>query len=82
MPYECVSIKWLDQNTAIRRSHEVDLKCQILKTGDIPFDKDGDIIKGVAILLTGWADCEHHLIEDAAILLKKMCDEKCGRHSI
>lgn len=59
------SIKWLDNNTAIRRTKEVELKCEIL---------DG----GKRILLTGTGDLEHHLVEDAYILLRKMALVKCG----
>lgn len=59
------SIKWLDENTATRYTREVNLKCEIL---------DG----GTRILLTGTADLEHHLVEDSAILLKKMALTKCG----
>ena len=59
------SIKWLDDNTATRYTKEVNLKCEIL---------DG----GKRILMTGTADLEHHLVEDASILLKKMCQVKCG----
>lgn len=59
------SIKWLDENTATRYTKEVNLKCEIL---------DG----GTRIYLTGTADLEHHLVEDSAILLKKMAEVKCG----
>lgn len=62
---EFFAIKWLDKNTAARKTREVDLKCEIL---------DG----GTRILLTGTADLEHHLVEDSAILLKKMAETKCG----
>lgn len=81
-PYEICGCKWLDKDTAIRRTNEVDLRCEIIKDSTIFFDKNGERIHGIAIMLTGTADCEHHLIEDAAIFLKKMCDEKCGKHSI
>lgn len=59
------SIRWIDNNTATRYTKEVNLKCEIL---------DG----GTRILLTGTADLEHHLVEDSSILLKKMCEKKCG----
>lgn len=62
---ELCAIKWLDNFTAIRVTKEVDLRCEI---------KDG----GKEILLTGTADLEHHLIEDARILLSKMAERKCG----
>lgn len=50
---------------ATRFTREVDLKCTILDDGK-------------RILLEGTADLEHHLVEDAAILLKKMAEVKCG----
>lgn len=62
---ELTSIKWLDDNTAIRITNEVRLQCKIT---------DG----GTSIVLTGTADLEHHLVEDSAILLKKMAQVKCG----
>lgn len=65
MSEEYYAIRWLDDNTAIRKTREVDLKCEIL---------DG----GTRILLSGTADLEHHLVEDSAILLKKMAEKKCG----
>jgi imidazoleglycerol phosphate dehydratase HisB len=77
---EYCAIKWLDNKTAIRKTREVDLKCEIIDSA--LHIKDGEGITGVEIRLTGTADLEHHLIEDAAILLKKMCDEKCGNHTI
>lgn len=58
-------IRWIDDNTATRFTKEVDLKCCILDDGK-------------KILLTGTADLEHHLVEDATILLKKMAEVKCG----
>lgn len=59
------SIKWLDKDTAVRKTKEVDLRCEISD-------------QGKRILLTGFADFEHHLVEDSAILLKKMTEVKCG----
>ena len=59
------SIKWLDNNTATRYTKEVNLKCEILDNG-------------TRILLTGTADLQHHLVEDSAILLKKIAQVKCG----
>lgn len=59
------SIKWVNKNTATRYTKEVDLKCEILENG-------------MRILLTGTADLEHHLVEDSAILLKKISEVKCG----
>lgn len=59
------AIKWVDENTATRYTKEVDLVCRIL---------DG----GTKIILEGTADLEHHLVEDSAILLKKMALKKCG----
>jgi hypothetical protein len=59
------AIKWITHNIATRKTREVDLRCEIL---------DG----GKRILLQGTADLEHHLVEDAAILLKKMAEVKCG----
>lgn len=61
------AIKWVDENTATRFTHEVDLKCEIIK-------EPGK----VGIRLVGVADCEHHLVEDSAILLKKIAEIKCG----
>jgi hypothetical protein len=76
------SIKWIDENTATRRSKEVDIKCQVIKSGEfIPGDGE-EPIKGVTIKMTGTGDCVHHLVEDSAILLKKMCNKICGEHSI
>ncbi len=59
------SIKWVNDNTATRYTKEVDLVCEISKDGR-------------AILLRGTADLPHHLVEDSAILLKKMCFKFCG----
>lgn len=75
MSNEYHAIKWIDNNTVSRRTREVDLICYI-ESGS--FEKDGEYIKGVRIRLEGTADFEHHLIEDAAILLKKMAQIKCG----
>lgn len=69
-------IKWLDDNTATRVTREVRLKCVILDK--MKFLKDGEIIDGVGIHLEGTGDNEHHIVEDAAILLKKMAEIKCG----
>lgn len=55
----------MDENTAIRVTREVHLKCQILDNGK-------------RIILEGTADLEHHLVEDSAILLKRMAEVKCG----
>lgn len=66
---ELHSIKWLDENTAIRRTGEVDLKCEIIPGADCD---------PVRILLTGTGDLKHHLVEDSAILLKKMAEVICG----
>ena len=70
--------KWLDENTAIRRTREVDLKCEIIKGGEFKKEDDKPIQEGWTIKLTGTGDLEHHLVEDAAVLLKKMCLKKCG----
>lgn len=70
--------KWLDENTAIRRTREVDLKCEIIKGGEFKREDGYPFQKGWTIKLTGTADLEHHLVEDAAILLKKMAETKCG----
>lgn len=59
------AIKWEDENTATRFTKEVNLRCSITDNG-------------TRILLSGTADLEHHLVEDSAILLKKMCEKKCG----
>lgn len=66
---EYYAIRWADENCAERYTREVKMNCRIYDDGK-------------SILLTGSGDCEHHLLEDAAILLKKMCDKKCGEHSI
>lgn len=58
------AIRW-NGKTATRKTREVNLSCQIL---------DG----GKRIMLDGTADCEHHLVEDSAILLKKMAETICG----
>ncbi len=63
------AIRWIDENTATRFTKEVNLRCDILEGGK-------------RILLSGIADCEHHMLEDSAIFLKKICDKKCGEHSI
>lgn len=60
------SIKWITPNAATRKTREVSLTCEISN-------------EGKRILLIGTADCEHHLVEDAAILLKKMAQVKCGQ---
>lgn len=62
---EYCSIKWIDKNTAIRVTREVNLRAEILDNG-------------TRIIVSGTADLEHHLIEDTTILLKKMAEEKCG----
>lgn len=62
---EVYAIKWLDENTAARKTNEVSIVCRILDSGK-------------SIELKGVADCEHHLVEDSAILLKKMAEVKCG----
>ena len=59
------SIKWLSDKIATRETKEVSLKCVI-----------GD--DGKSISLTGFGDFEHHLVEDSAILLKKIAEVKCG----
>ena len=63
---EYYSIKWnANKTVAKRKTAEVDLTCTILDNG-------------TQILLTGNADCEHHLVEDSLILLKKIAEVKCG----
>ncbi len=59
------AIRWVDENIATRKTKEVNLRCEITNGGTM-------------ISLTGFADLEHHLVEDSAILLKKMCEKKCG----
>lgn len=81
MENEYHGIKWIDPQTATRFSREVKLQCIVKKGGT--FLKDGiEVTDPWQIILVGTGDCEHHIIEDAAILLKKMCDVKCGNHSI
>lgn len=72
------SIKWISDNVATRKTREVDLKAVICPK--VQFFKDNGIVEenGYAITVTGTADTEHHLIEDTAILLKKMAEVKCG----
>ena len=67
MERELHSIKWIDNNTATRLTNEVNLHCEIFDEGGL-----------WSIKLLGTADHEHHLVEDAAILLKKMAEVKCG----
>jgi hypothetical protein len=77
MSEEYYSIKWLDNNTAKRHSREVDIICTINKGG--VFIKDGEPVLDVwTITLSGTGDTEHHLVEDSAILLKKIVEVKCG----
>lgn len=64
------AIKWIDENRATRFTKEVNLNCHIICPSE-KFNK-------WQIILTGEADLEHHLVEDSAILLKKMCEKKCG----
>lgn len=59
------SIKWVTPKVATRLTKEVDLVCEISSDGR-------------SISLRGTGDCEHHLVEDCAILLKKMAEIKCG----
>lgn len=59
------SIRWVTPDIATRKTKEVDLRCEITNGGTM-------------ISLSGFADLEHHLVEDSAILLKKMAIEKCG----
>ena len=66
------AIKWLNEYVATRKTREVDLKCGINRNEDGSWE----------IFLSGTADLEHHLLEDSAIFLKKICDKKCGEHSI
>lgn len=61
------AIKWVDENTATRETREVTLRCEIHDLGG-----------RWAIKLTGFGDLEHHIVEDSAILLKKMAEVKCG----
>ena len=70
------SINWIDENTATRKTREVDLKCTIIPKCD--FIKDGQQIVGVGIFLQGTGDFDHHLVEDASILLRKMAGKFCG----
>lgn len=70
------SIRWITPNIATRITREVNIKCVI--TNDVPFNKDGSDINGWGIVITGTGDTEHHLVEDASILLKKICESKCG----
>lgn len=76
MAIEFCGCKWLDENTAIRRTNEVDLRCEVIKGG--VFEHSSGPVDGWTIKLTGTADLEHHLVEDAAILLAKMMQKKCG----
>lgn len=62
---EFYGIKWLTENTATRKTREVEITAFI-------FDN------GKQLLLNGSGDLEHHLIEDAAILLRKMAEVKYG----
>ena len=74
-------IKWIDNESATRLTREVCIAARIFKGGNIPFVKDGEPLKDFwTIIITGQGDTEHHLVEDAAILLSKMCDKKCGQH--
>jgi hypothetical protein len=62
---ELCSIKWITKNIAIRKTNEVEIRVEILDNGK-------------RIVLHGTGDLEHHLIEDAAILLKKIAEVRCG----
>ncbi len=66
---EYYAIKWHTDECASRKTKEVDLICKISSDGK-------------SIVLSGTADLRHHLVEDSAILLKKMCDHLNGEHSI
>lgn len=78
MPEEYYAIKWIDENTARRKTKEVDLLCEIFPVGK--FLPEGEVPNNNlwTIKLTGTADLEHHLVEDSSILLKKMAENKCG----
>lgn len=67
MSEEYHAIKWITPDIATRKTKEVDLKCEIINEGN-----------RWGIRLVGVADLEHHLVEDSAILLKKMAEVKCG----
>ena len=57
------SYKWLRKNTLCRRTREVNITLQI--SGD-----------GKEITIRGVGDCEHHLIEDLAIVVNKLAEER------
>jgi hypothetical protein len=71
------SIKWHDDNTVSRHTREVNILFIIQKG---KFLKDGIEIDGYSLVLHGTGDTEHHLVEDCAILLKKIVQVKCGNH--
>lgn len=56
---EDFKIKWLDENTATRKTKEVDLICKM--------SEDGRKIE-----LKGTANLEAHLMENTVLLLNKM----------
>lgn len=59
------SIRWVTPNIATRLTREVSIRAEISNDGK-------------KIVVEGTGDCEHHLVEDTAILLKKMAIVKCG----
>lgn len=59
------SIKWHGSCVATRLTKEVNIRAEISSNGK-------------KIKIVGAGDCEHHLIEDTAILLNKMAEAKCG----
>jgi hypothetical protein len=59
------AIRWLSPKIATRKTREVEINATITDDG-----------KG--ILVSGRGDCMHHLVEDTAILMRKMAAKLCG----
>jgi imidazoleglycerol phosphate dehydratase HisB len=63
---ELTSCREIRPNVFVRKTNEVSIKViiEMKPTG------------GSVITLSGHGDCEHHLVEDTAILLNKIAEEK------
>lgn len=72
---EYFGCRWDGENSAERNTREVNIGITIEKD---KFIKDGEPVDGFCLIITGTGDTEHHLVEDALILLKKFAEKKCG----
>ena len=57
------SIKWIDDNTAERKTREVSILARY---------------KNHKFILKATGDLDHHILEDSCILINKMAEKICG----